>query len=115
MEQTHSIIEFSDFLQVDIRTGTILNVENNTKAIKPAYILTIDFGTYGTKTSSAQITQNYTIEELIGKQILAVMNFAPKKVAGIKSEVLVLATVCEENWTTLIVPDKKVENGMPVL
>ncbi len=94
MESTHPIIDFSDFLKVDIRSGTIIDAQINTKAIKPAYILTIDFGSFGTKTSSAQITQNYTPEELIGTQILAVLNFAPKKVAGIKSEVLVLATVC---------------------
>jgi tRNA-binding protein len=94
MDTTHPIIDFSDFLKVDIRSGTIIDVQINTKAIKPAYILTIDFGSFGTKTSSAQITQNYTPEELIDTQVLAVMNFEPKKVAGIKSEVLVLATVC---------------------
>lgn len=114
MDSIYPIIDFSDFLKVDIRSGTIIDAQMNTKAIKPAYILTIDFGSFGTKTSSAQITQNYTPEELIGTQVLAVMNFAPKKIAGIKSEVLVLATISNTKWTILIRPATVVENGMPV-
>ena len=105
-------IEFNDFLQVDIRVGTILEATLNKKAKKPAYILKIDFGKeLGVKISSAQITQNYTPNELIGKQICAVVNFKPKRVAGVKSEVLVLAVVCKENGTVLIEPTKKVING----
>jgi tRNA-binding protein len=111
MTTTVEEITFSDFLKVDIRVGTILEAGDNLKARQPAYVLTIDFGELGEKTSSAQITQNYSKEELIGKQIIAVVNFPPKKVAGIKSEVLVLATVCPTGGTVLLEPNMPVENG----
>ena len=104
-------ITFSDFLKLDIRAGQILEVDENKKAKKPAYILTIDFGELGTKISSAQITENYSKEELIGKQIIAVVNFAPKRIAGIKSEVLVLASVCSTYGTVLLEPNLTVKNG----
>lgn len=103
-------IAFSDFLKVDLRVGTIIAAEDNLKARQPAYVLTIDFGQLGQKTSSAQITQNYSKEELIGKQIVAVVNFPPKRVAGIKSEVLVLAAVSTKG-TVLLEPNLAVENG----
>lgn len=109
MENT---ILFDDFLKIDIRSGTILSAKPNIKARNPAYILEIDFGeAFGIKKSSAQITQNYTEESLIGKQILAVMNFPKKKVAGVTSEVLVLAVVCKDFGTVLIEPNIKVSNG----
>jgi tRNA-binding protein len=108
-------ITFSDFLKVDIRVGKILEATDNLKAKQPAYVLKIDFGELGLKTSSAQITQNYSKEELIGKQIIAVVNFSPKKVAGIKSEVLVLAAVCKIRGTVLLEPNADVENGIRVL
>jgi tRNA-binding protein len=108
---THDTIQFADFLKVEIRVGTIISVELNAKAIKPAYILKIDFGELGVKTSSAQITQNYSIENLHGIQIVAVMNFEPKKVAGVKSEVLVLASVSEVVGTVLLKPSLSVPNG----
>ncbi len=104
-------ISFDNFLQVDIRVGQICHAADNLKARKPAYILTIDFGELGEKVSSAQITANYSKQELIGKKVIAVVNFAPKKIAGIKSEVLVLAAVCETNGTVLIEPNLDVENG----
>ena len=105
-------IKFEEFLKVDIRVGEILEATINKKAKKSAYILKIDFGSeIGIKTSSAQITQNYTPKDLIGKQICAVVNFAPLRVGGVKSEVLVLAVVCKKNGTVLITPDKKVLNG----
>jgi tRNA-binding protein len=104
-------IAFSDFLKVDIRVGTILEVIENPKAMQPAYVLTIDFGELGQKTSSAQITQNYSKEELLGKQIIAVVNFTPKRVAGVKSEVLVLAALCKTQGTVLLQPSILVENG----
>jgi len=111
MTTTVEEITFSDFLKVDIRVGTILEAVDNLKARQPAYVLTIDFGELGQKTSSAQITQNYSKEELIGKQIIAVVNFPSKKVAGIKSEVLVLAAVCPTGGTVLLEPNMAVENG----
>lgn len=98
-------ITFEDFAKIDIRTGTITAAEPNTKAHKPAYILTIDFGLQlGVKTSSAQLTQNYTPEDLIGKQVVAVVNFPPKRIAGIKSEVLVLGAVSPEDDVVLLEP-----------
>lgn len=107
-------IAFSDFLKVDMRVGRIIAVEENPKAKKPAYLLKIDFGELGQKTSSAQITQNYTKEELLGKQIVAVVNFPPKRVAGVNSEVLLLAAVCGVHGTVLLEPNLTVENGTRV-
>lgn len=105
-------IEFEDFLKVDIRAGTILSACLNPKARNPAYVLEIDFGeVLGVKKSSAQITKNYSENELIGKQILAVVNFPEKNVAGVKSQVLVLAVVCEKSGTVLIEPNIPVKNG----
>ncbi|URD52638.1 tRNA-binding protein [Chroococcidiopsis sp. CCNUC1] len=104
-------ISFDDFLKVDMRVGTILDVEDNLKARKPAYILTIDFGELGEKMSSAQITDNYSKAELIGKQIIAVVNFPAKRVAGVKSEVLVLGAVTNDKGVVLLEPNLPVENG----
>ncbi|PSB46940.1 tRNA-binding protein [Cyanosarcina cf. burmensis CCALA 770] len=104
-------ISFDDFLKVDMRVGTILDVEDNLKARKPAYTLTIDFGELGEKMSSAQITDNYSKAELIGKQIIAVVNFPAKRVAGVKSEVLVLGAVPNNQGVVLLEPNLPVENG----
>ena len=108
-------IDFTDFLKVRLAVGTILTAELNKAAKKPAYKLTIDFGNLGIKISSAQITDNYSESGLIGKQIVAVMNFPPKRVAGVNSEVLVLAAVCKNSGTILLEPTKKVENGTRIL
>ena len=104
-------ITFEEFTQFEIRTGTILEVNLNPKAIKPAYKLTIDFGPLGTKTSSAQITKNYSPEKLIGLQITAVVNFPVKHVAGVKSEVLVLGACSQKKDVVLITPIESVEDG----
>jgi len=109
-------IDFGDFLKVDIRVGTVLSAELNAKARKPAYLLRVDFGPeLGEKLSSAQITEHYALEELPGRQVLAVVNFPPKRIAGIKSEVLVLAAVDEARGTILIQPDSPVANGTRLL
>ncbi len=109
-------ITFDDFLKVDIRVGTILSATDNAKARKPAYVLEVDFGpVYGVKTTSAQITEEHTKEALIGMQVLAVINFPMKRVAGIKSEVLTLATMEEGGRTVLITPSKPVPNGTRLL
>lgn len=108
-------LNVEDFLKVDIKIGTVLEAELNAKARKPAYVLRIDFGdAIGIKTTSAQLTENYQPQELIGRQVSAVMNFPPKRIAGVKSEVLVLAGVCEEKGTVLLHPTKMVENGTNV-
>lgn len=109
----NNLINYTHFESVEMRAGTIINAEINKKAIKPAYILTIDFGEVGIKRSSAQITQHYSVESLIDKQIIAVMNFPHKLIAGIKSEVLVLGCVGEQG-TILLQPDKSVPNGARV-
>ena len=114
MDDSHQSIEFDDFLKVSMRTGTITEAKLNPKARVPAYVLTIDFGALGVCQSSAQLTRHYTETDLVGKQIVAVLNFEPKRIAGFKSEVLVLGAVCEENGVVLLEPTFRVENGMPV-
>ena len=102
---------FDDFMKLDIRVGTITEAKVFAKARKPAYQLVVDFGEeIGTKKSSAQITQHYTPEELVGRQVLAVVNFPPRQIADFMSEVLVLGTY-SEGGVVLIVPDKSVQNG----
>ncbi len=102
---------FDDFLKLDIRVGTIIEAKIFEKAKKPAYQLLIDFGEeIGKKKSSAQITEGYKIEDLIGKQILAVVNFPPRQIADFMSEVLVLGTYSKDG-VVLITPDKRIENG----
>lgn len=102
---------FDDFMKLDIRVGTVVDAKNFEKARKPAYQLAVDFGEeLGVKRSSAQITQHYTAEELIGKQVLAVVNFPPRQIANFFSEVLVLGTY-SEGGVVLVTPDKPVKNG----
>lgn len=102
---------FDDFMKLDIRVGTILEAHPFPKARKPAYQLLLDFGPeLGQKRSSAQITQQYSPEELVGKQVLAVVNFPPRQIANFFSEVLVLGTYSQDG-VVLIAPDKPVQNG----
>jgi tRNA-binding protein len=109
-------IDFDDFLKVNMRVGTILSAEPNVRARKPAYVLTIDFGPeYGTRTTSAQITEAHALKDLPGCQVLAVMNFPPKRVAGVKSEVLTLATLEDNGRAVLVTPSQPVPNGTRLL
>ena len=102
---------FDDFMKLDIRVGTITGAKVFEKARKPAYQLVVDFGEeIGKKRSSAQITDHYTPEGLVGKQVLAVVNFPPRQIADFMSEVLVLGTY-SEGGVVLITPDKPVKNG----
>ena len=107
------MIEFSDFQKVDIRIGTIIEVEDFPEARKPAYKLKIDFGEeIGVKKSSAQITVHYTKETLLNKQVAAVVNFPPRQIGPIMSEVLTLGFPDENGEVVLFSPDLNVPNGV---
>ncbi len=107
-------ISWDDFEKIDIRTGTILSAMPFERAIKPAYQLEIDFGTLGIKRSSAQITHHYTIDALVGRQVIAVVNFPPKQIANFFSECLVLGIYDTNRQVVLLKPDMKVENGAQI-
>lgn len=104
-------ISWEDFEKVELRVGTILEALPFPEARKPAYKLRIDFGEYGIKQSSAQITTRYALEDLIGKQILAVLNFPKKRIAGFESEVLTTGVPDDLGEVVLLSPDRKVPNG----
>ena len=106
------LISYSDFIKIEIRVGTIISAELNNKLRKPSYILKIDFGDkIGIKKSSAQLTKNYTIDQMIHKQIAAVINFPKKQIGDLISDVLVLGFPDDNNEPILISPDKKLVNG----
>ena len=105
-------ITFDDFLKVDIRVGSIIKAETFSEARKPAYKLWIDFGpSIGTKKTSAQITDNYLPTELVGRQVMAVVNFPPRQIGPFMSEVLTLGVTDNNGAVTLVGPDKKIPNG----
>ena len=107
-------IAFDDFLKVDIRVGTILEVNDFPKAKKPAYQLTIDFGALGIKKSSAQITDLYSKEELVHRQVSAIVNFKPRQIANFLSEVLVLGVYNTDGEVVLLKSAKTITNGEQV-
>ena len=107
-------ITFEDFLKVDIRIGTIIEVHDFPKARKPAYQLKIDFGDLGIKKSSAQITDLYTKEELINKQVAAVVNFKPRQIANFMSECLVIGVYNTDGNVVLLQTTKEIKNGEQV-
>lgn len=107
------LIDFNKFNAIDMHIGTVLKAESLPNARKPAYILHIDFGNYGILKTSAQLTRRYYLEDLIGKQVVAVMNFPKKQIGKIQSECLVLASIGEKG-TTLLTPDSTVRNGAKV-
>ncbi len=109
-----SLLSWEEFEKVDMRVGTIVEVASFPKARKPAYQLTIDFGEFGIKKSSAQIVNLYKQENLIGKQIIAVVNFPPKQIANFISECLVLGIYNENNDVVLLQPNISTENGCKV-
>lgn len=105
------MISWEDFEKIDMRVGTIIKVDDFPEAWKPAYRLKIDFGDPGIKQSSAQITELYTKEDLLNRQIIAVVNFPPKQIADFISECLVLGVVDGNNPVVLLHPERKVKNG----
>lgn len=114
METNQSTITWEDFRKVKMRVATIVAAQVFEKANKPAYILTLDFGSFGLLKSSAQLTQLYSVEELLGKQVVAVVNFPPKQIANIQSECLVLGAIDSVGIVTLLQPERIVENGAEI-
>ena len=105
-------ISWSDFEKIEMRVGTVIEVNDFPEARKPAYRLVIDFGTaLGVKRSSAQITVHYKKEDLVNRQVVAVVNFPPKRIAGFTSECLVLGVYDSNNDVVLVQPDRTVDNG----
>jgi tRNA-binding protein len=109
-----STISWDDFAKIDIRAGTIMEVNDFPKAKNPAYQITIDFGELGFKRSSAQITHLYDKEALMGKQVIAVVNFPPRQIANFFSECLVLGVYTDKKEVVLLTPDRPVENGWKI-
>lgn len=112
---TETLLTWDEFEKTEMRVGTIIEVIDFPEARKPAYQLTVDFGeTIGIRRSSAQITKRYAKEDLIGRQIVAVVNFPKKQIGRFMSECLVLGAVGEEGDVVLLAPDFRVENGLRI-
>lgn len=111
MNKESEALSWEEFERVEMRVGTILEAEVFDAARQPAYKLLIDFGPLGVRKSSAQITDLYQPEDLIGRQVIAVVNFPPKQIATMKSECLVLGAMGESKVVTLLSTERKVENG----
>jgi len=109
-----SHITWDDFAKIEIRVGTITEVNDFPKAKNPAWQVTIDFGELGIKKSSAQITHLYSREALAGKQVVAVVNFPPKQIANFFSECLILGVYTDKKEVVLLTPDRPVENGWKI-
>ena len=107
-------IQWQDFEKIDIRAGTILEVSDFPEAKKAAFKLTIDFGDLGIRKSSAQITDFYEKQDLIGKQVIAIVNFPPKQIANFFSECLVLGVYTDKKEVVLLTPDRKINNGWKI-
>ncbi len=110
-DEPAATIGIEDFLRVDVRVGRVVEALPFPRARKPAYRLRIDFGPLGEKRSSAQLTENYSPEELEGRLVLAVVNFPPRRIAGFESEVLVLGALDQEKGVVLLRPDEDVALG----
>lgn len=113
MNPTEDPIQWSDFSKIEMRVGTIVQAEVFKEAQKPAYKLIVDFGELGQRKTSAQITKRYSPDAIIGKQVIAVVNFPPKQIANIRSECLILGAVDGED-VTLLTTDNPVKNGLRI-
>ena len=107
-------ISWSDFEKIEMRVGTIVEAAVFEEARNPAYKLWIDFGDLGVKKTSAQITKLYAVDELAGKQVIAVVNFPPRQIANFMSECLVLGVLGSDKEVTLLQPDRQVPNGLKI-
>ena len=107
-------LDWATFMSVDMRVGTVLEASVNESARKPALVLHIDFGEFGVKKSSAQITDLYNPEDLKGRQVIAVVNFPPKQIGKVMSSCLVLGAIDSEGKVILLKPDQQVRNGMRI-
>ncbi len=105
---------FEDFEKIDIRVGKIIEVEDFPEARKPSYKIKVDFGELGTKVSSAQLTKLYSKTDLLNRQIIAVVNFPPRRIAGFKSEILILGVMKEEGEVILLQPDREAPLGYKI-
>ena len=113
--KNHMNLTWTDFEKIDMRIGTIISVADFPEARKPAYQLSIDFGSeMGIKKSSAQINKRYQKEDLIGKQVVAVVNFPKKQIGKFNSECLVLGSIGDENDIVLLTSDQEVLNGLRI-
>lgn len=106
-----TLLSWSDFAKVEMLIGTVIEAELFTEASNPSYKLKVDFGELGIKKTSAQVTDLYQPQNLIGTQIVAVVNFPPKQIANIMSECLILGALGENKEVTLLQPERKVKNG----
>lgn len=113
MTPTEDPIQWSDFSKIEMRVGTIIEAEVFKEAKKPAYKLIVDFGALGQRKTSAQITKRYSPDAIIGKQVIAVVNFPPKQIANIQNECLILGAVDGED-VTLLTTDNPVKNGLRI-
>lgn len=109
--KNNKMLGWDEFMNVEMRIGTIISAEIFKEARNPAYVMKIDFGEYGIRKTSAQITKLYSIDMLIGKQVVAVINFPPKQIATIMSECLVLGGIGDEKEITLLQPERPIKNG----
>ncbi len=108
------MLTWEEFEKVEMRVGTVVEAQDFPNARNPAWKLTIDFGDLGLKKSSAQLTKLYSKEDLVGKQIIAVVNFPPKQIADFFSECLVLGVVGEGKEVTILTPERPVRNGLRI-
>lgn len=108
------MLTWDEFSKADIRVGTIVDVQDFPKARQPSYQLTIDFGELGTKKSSAQLVDLYAKDDLVDRQIIAVVNFPPKQIANFMSECLVLGVIGDQEGVVLLQPDRKVVDGLKI-